>query len=76
MIATFRRCICRSHLQRVLQLADLLQLTMRRDFDSGRAMKTSRALAEKTSLVGVPLTKLVSSAASTSLPLPDGPVIK
>ena len=49
---------------------------MRRDFDSGRATKTSRALAEKTSLVGVPLTKLVSSAASTSLPLPGAPVIR
>src|SRR6476660_8708329 len=49
---------------------------IRRDFDSGRAMKTSRALDEKTSLVGVPLTKLVSSAASTSLPLPGGPVIR
>src|SRR6476660_706467 len=49
---------------------------MRRDFDSGRATKTSRALAEKTSSVGVPLTRLVSSAASSSLPLPDGPVIK
>src|SRR4030095_1718689 len=49
---------------------------MRRDFDSGRAMKTSRALAEKTSLVAVPLTKLASSAASNSLPLPGVPVIR
>ena len=45
---------------------------MRRDFDSGRAMKISRALAEKTSLAAVPLTKLASSAASNSLPLPGG----
>src|SRR6266576_272970 len=49
---------------------------MRRDFDSGRAIKTSRALAEKTSLVAVPLTKLASSAASNSLPLPGAPVIR
>src|SRR5206468_8825934 len=49
---------------------------MRRDFDSGRAMKISRALFEKTSLVAVPLTKLASSAASASLPLPGAPVIR
>src|SRR5207244_9394793 len=44
--------------------------------DSRQAIKTSRALAEKTSLVGVPLTKLASSAASNSLPLPGAPVIR
>src|SRR6266404_5147105 len=49
---------------------------MRRDFDSGRAIKTSRALVEKTSLVAVLLTKLASSAASNSFPLPGAPVIR
>ena len=51
-------------------------MTIRRDFDSGRAMEISRALAEKTSVTGVPLTRLAKCAARVSLPLPGGPVIK
>src|SRR4029077_727547 len=49
---------------------------MRRDFDSGRATKISRAFDEKTSFAGVPFTKLASSAARASLPLPGAPVIR
>jgi len=62
--------------QRMQQLAPKFDAEMRRDFDSGPAMKISRAFAEKTSFTGVPLTRLATSAASACLPLPGGPVIK
>ena len=75
MIATLRRAL----LARICSACSrprICSITMRRDFDSGRAMKISRALAEKTSPTGVPFTRLARSAASCCFPLPGGPEIK
>src|SRR5438034_4749447 len=75
MIATLRRpfaaCICSA-----CSRARICSITMRRDFDSGWAIKISRAFVEKMSLGWVPFTRLASSAASCCLPLPGGPEIK
>src|SRR5207245_8010439 len=75
MIATLRREL----LARICSACSrrrICSITIRRDFDSGRATKISRALAEKTSPTGVPFTRLASFAASCCLPLPGGPEIK
>src|SRR5215467_7477340 len=75
MIATLRRPSA-ARIWSACSNARICAVTMRRDFDSGRAIKTSRALAEKISAFGVPLTKLANSVARTFLPLPGPPVIR
>ena len=75
MIATFRRLFA-ARICSVCSNSRICSIEMRRDLDSGPAMKISRAFAEKTSFTGVPLTRLATSAASACLPLPGGPVTK
>ena len=72
IMATFRRpggariCKACSRLR-------ICSVTMRRDFDSGSAIKTSCARLEKTLFGSMSLTRPTRSAARARLPLPGAP---
>ena len=59
-----------------VRVCGMSSVTIRRDFDSGSARKTSRAPAPKTSSGLTPLTSAATPAARARLPLPGAPEMR